>query len=427
MRRAVVRGAALAGALWAAGCAANASVAVSDALRKNDIVRAVELYAREPTPERADLRRIAEVVLVHAAGSRDPVIRARGFSALRSAGTSARSLLAGLAKLDGRPEISVRALALLAAMGDLQAGTALSGWLAAPDGELRAAAVAALDPARDAVALRSFLADPSASVRAAAAERLANAPADGETQLALARAARHDPALAVRLRALQALGAQGPGAAPAIEARLDDSEQSVRLAAVGALVAADRVRASERLQRWLREDPRPEAIEAARTLCSPLAPPPPAARDQLARALADPDAALRAQAAVALSSLPPAEQRALAQTRNGHEGLRSVQLWLALALGRAQPDGGAALQRLARTHDLVGAQALAELARAGDAAARRTLIALVHAPQPRIRALAVLVVARELAAPHEVRDALVDRDLAVRLTAASALLAALAH
>ena len=406
-----------------AGCAKAGSVAVSDALRKGDVAGAVGLYEAEPEPQAADLRRIAEVVLVHAAAARDPATRARGFGALRAAGTAARDLLQRLAALAGRPELRVPALALLARMGDAEAAAALRPELGSADGEFRAAAVHALDPTREPAALRALLADPAPAVRAAAAERLLRAPADGETQLALARVARHDPALPVRLAALRALGGQGPAAAHAIEARLDDQEEAVRLAAIAALAAADHARASERLQRWLREDPRPEAIEAARALAIGQAPAPGAARDQLARALAVPDNGLRAQAAVALSALPVAEARALAAARLPHERSRSIRLWLALALGRAQRDGRAALQALARTPDMAGTQAQAELARAGDPDALAALTARLSARDRSLRALAVAVLARELGRTHRVRHALHDRELVVRLAAASAIVA----
>jgi len=409
------------------GCGSSSSVAVSDALRARDVPRAVELYAREPRPNPADLRRIAEVVLVHEAGSLNAASRARGFAALRSTGTAGRDLLERLSALRGRPPVRVQALALLARMGDAEAAAELRAVAGSHDPELRAAAVVGFEPARDAAQLCRQLSDPAPAVRAAAAERLLRAPADAGTQLALARAARHDPALAVRLAALRALGGQGPSALPAIEARLEDEDEAARLAAIAALGAADPARAGERFERWLREDPRPESIEAARVLAMALAAPPSAAREQLARALAAPNNALRAQAAVALSALPAADARALALARIAHEAVRSIALWLALALGSKLQDGKDALHALTRTPDLVAAQAHAELARASDPAALPALTALLRSPDRQVRALAIAVIARELGRPQRVRAALYDRDPSVRLAAASAILSATAR
>ncbi len=416
--------AALAAVLALAGCATSSSAGVEGALAKGDVRGALLAYERGKHEDRAALAAIARAVL--RAALRDPelAVRQKALDALAAAGPGASDMLQELARDEGSPALQALSLSRLARQGDDSAVSALRARIDDTDPTVRAEATAWLDPATEAPRLRKRLADPAPSVRRAAASKLARAPADGETMLALVRASRSDPDVDVRRACLLALGGQGPLATQALLERLEDADAEVRLVATSSLFEADPAAAEARFTHELSAEPSAERVEAARQVASRPrhAALHAAARDQLARALAHSDGALRAQAAVALSALERDHARALALARAPHEGLRSIRLWLALAAGGAE--GKAALGALAGERDVVAAQARAELARRDEPGARARLAELLSCSETPVRLIAVRALGGELGRPHAIRRALLDSELDVRLAAASATLAA---
>lgn len=424
IRSELVGWAALAALALVAGCGASASQGVEGALAKGDVRGALLAYERAEHEDRASLAAIARAVL--RAALRDPelAVRQKALDALAAAGSGASDMLQALARDEGSPALQALSLSRLARQGDAAAASVLRARIDDTDPTARAEATAWLDPATEAARLRQRLADPAAAVRRVAANALARAPVDGQTTLALVRGARTDPDLGVRRACLLALGGQGALATQALLERLADADADVRLVAVASLFEADPTAAEARFGHELSAEPDAARVEAARqALSRPRhAALHAAARDQLARALAYHDGALRSQAAVALSALDRDDARALALARAPHEGLRSIRLWLALMTAGAE--GRAALRALARDRDVVAAQARAELARLDEPGARAALAELLSCSETPVRLIVVRALGRELGRPHEIRGALLDPELDVRLAAASATLAA---
>jgi HEAT repeat protein len=412
---------------------ASGPAGVSDALRHGRLADALAAYDRG-RPDLGALQRIAALALEQQAQSRDPKRAAQALAALALSKPLAARALWRLAARAQDPSTRAQALALLARFGDPIAREILRGKLEDADSSVRAAAVEALDPESesDAALLRALCDAPGSATRLAAVQKLARATLGAATLQLLARVARLDPALRVRMAALFGLGRQGPDAADAIEALLEDAEPAVRLGAIGELARVDRARASLRLAQYLGGSPTAEGVEAARVLLSAReAPVPPsagqaptsaAARSQLERALADPDNAVRAAAAVALMSLRDPQLAALAQARVEHEAVRSVRLCLALALGPERADGRSVLKKLTAARDLVAAQAAAELARHGDHDALVIVLTLRESRDAIVRRVAVHALALDLGRANDVRAALLDADPGVRIAAAGAIL-----
>jgi HEAT repeat protein len=408
----------------ALGCASGPTAAVVAALRAGKLADALCAYEHGPA-DLALLRRIAALSLEREARGRDPKRRAQALDALQLGGSAAEPVLARLAMRAEDPVVRARSELLLMRRGDGAARDALRAKLDDATAEVRAAAVEALDPAADVALLRTLSEAPASVVRLAAVRKLALTAPDPETSIVLARVARHDPSAAVQVAALRALAHQGPASFELIEARLDDPQPALRVAAIDELVQLDYGRASQRLERYLAAEPSAEGIEAARVLSSVAGQRAPATgRSQLERALADRDGALRAAAAVALMSLHDPSWRELATARAEQEHVRGVRLCLALTLGAERPAGRSQLVELMNGQDVVAGEAAAELARHGDAAATARLLALMQSPQPVVRRIAVRALAQELDRPHDVRAALLDPDASVRIAAAGAILAA---
>jgi HEAT repeat protein len=412
-----------------AACGGGASSEVASALRRGELDLALRLYEAQGAPHRDSLVAIAGAALEREADSGDAQRSAQAFAALRQVGTAARPALDRLAERSERTAVRARALALLAALGDRGARDQLRAQLDSADPEVAAAAVTVLDPESEAADLRARLESPAAAVRIAAVQRLARAPRDAETERALARSAQHDPELAVRTSALLALARQGPGGVRAIEARLSDGNTEVRAAAASMLAGADLARARERLAPLVAGDVTAEGIEAARALIAADGQRAgTAARGLLARAVVHGDPALRGRAAVALMSLigtaRDPQLQALAAERAAHEPVRSVRLCLALALDPAHPARAKLLRDLIAARDVTSVQAAAELALRDDAGALAALRALTVQPEPSVRRAAVRALGHELGRGHEIRAALRDRDAAVRIAAAAAILGA---
>lgn len=399
-------------------------------MRRGELDLALRLYDAQGGREPGSLRAIAAATLEREALAQDPQRSARAFAALRQAGTAAEPVLARLSESE-EPATRVRALSLLAQLGDARAERALRAEaLESGDPELQAALATALEPSRDedAARLRALLDAPAAALRRAAVARLARAPASAETHAVLARAARLDPELGVRLGALRALSGQGAPGAASIEARLDDPNPEVRAAAAAAMVFADPVRARERLAPLLSGEPAPEAIEAARALIAASGQAAPeTARSLLARALGHADAAVRGRAAVALMSLEDPALAAVAATRAEREPSRSVRMSLALSLPREHPARDELLRGLLPGRDPVSVQTAAELAAGGDMSALGRLRELLGAPDAHVRSAAARALGRDLGRAHEARTALRDDDATVRIAAAAAILSASAR
>lgn len=396
---------------------AGPSAEVRRALGAGAFDEALAAYEQAPSP--GLLASIAEALLEREALGSDARWRDGAFGALAASGTHARDVLERLAA-SSATSVRARALALLGRLGDPAARHALFGYVESDDAEARAAAVETLDPDRDRNRLVRRLDDPDADVRRAAVRALGRASEDAPTRLALERTVRHDPASDVRAAAVGALALQGGAAVPAIEARLADAERAVRFAAIAALLTVDSDRALGALDRSLASDPSPEGVEAARLVLTRLgASAPVAARAQLARALGASDEALRAQAAVALSTLGEDD---LARARIGVERARAVCLSLALALGVEDAGARQVLAALMAGTDVVAGQAASTLARRGDDTAREKLLALRSSRSAAVRRTVARTLGRDLGRIHDVREALVDADVSVRIAAAAAIL-----
>jgi hypothetical protein len=406
-----------------AGCASGPGAAVASALRQGKLSEALAAYDRGK-PDRALLRSIALRTLERAAYSVDANERGEALAALVAGGKLTQPALERFVLHGEGAALRARALLALAGRGDAAAKVALRSKLDTDDSDVRAAAIASLDPESDAELLAALTEHPASSVRLAAVKVLLRAAPRAETRLRLERVTGHDPDLRVRAAGLLALARQGVSAFDAVLGRLDDSERSVRMAAIDVLVDLDFVRAERELERSLGAAPSAEGIEAARALLgADRAHPPATARVQLERALGDRDGALRAQAAVALMSLRDASLRPLAEERAKLERVRGVRLCLAVALSAEQAAGREQLSALMGAQDVVSGQAALELARHGDALALARLQSLLHARDAVVRRLAARALGHDLHRGHDARSALVDADPGVRIAAAAAILA----
>ncbi|MCZ7682495.1 MAG: hypothetical protein M5U28_28355 [Sandaracinaceae bacterium] len=184
----------------------------------------------------------------------------------------------------------------------------------------------------------------------------------------------------------------------------------------------------------LEVSPSPAGVEAARLLAQRGAGPEglagaQAARAFLGRALAGADASLRAQAGVAIASLPEGTEAPIDALREAlaAEGDPEVRLSLARALAarRARGARGAVFAR-GRGRGMARVQAASILAQGGDRAARAALEEAIGSEQ-RARSCAARparALAREAMAPDAARRLLRDDDALVRIYAAGGILAA---
>ncbi|MBK7150856.1 MAG: HEAT repeat domain-containing protein [Sandaracinaceae bacterium] len=428
--------------LGLAACASGPRSAVRAEVQQRRVPEALAAYERVRSSDGPDvglLRHVAALTLELAAESEDSAVRDAALSQLRRAGEHGRSALGRLAQ---HPQPAVRAAALLlqSDAGGALARAELRAFLDAEDHEARAAAQGALDPgaADDAAVLRAALTDPSARVRRAAAMRLRQSALDAEVRVALEQVARVDPALTVRVAALQALGHQGPEAFAELRERLSDPDGSVRMAALMALSHADPVQASGVLAGFLATPPSTSSVEAARLLAQrEEEPEAPRAADYLVSALAHSDENIRAQAAVALSSLtlvfapdpstgaPRYEAELLARLEA--EPVRRARLILAQTLLRgvsSQAAGQAALREMLAGDDVPAVMAAVSLSREGDAAALALLDAALVDTRVTHRRIAAAALTRDAGDPDRARAALLDEDALVRVAVAGGILAA---
>ncbi|MCA9573943.1 MAG: hypothetical protein R3B40_02300 [Polyangiales bacterium] len=434
-------------------CSSGPRATVRAEVDQRDLPGALEAYERVRAMDGADpalLRDVAALVLQQAVEGEDLAVRDAALSQLRRARERAHRTLRRLAD---SPDEAVRAAALelQAAAGDTLAVAQLRASLDSTDQAARASAQSALDPqhAGDLAHLRGSLTDPSARVRRAAALRLRLAAEDDDTRVDLELVTRVDPALTVRVTALSALARQGEPAFAPLRERLHDPEPSVRMAALLALAVCDATRAAGIYQGFLATPPSSDSVEAARLLATRVpagaAGTDPSSEDALARtrateyllaALTAPDESLRAQTAVALSSLPalyvagsdddtPRLQRALAAQLE-RETVRQTRLVLAQTLLRASDDtvGRAALGDLLTGDDVPAVMAAAALARLGDEAALTRLDAALQDPRATHRRIAAAALTWDAGDPDRARAALEDEDAFVRVAAAGGVLSA---
>ena len=190
---------------------------------------------------------------------------------------------------------------------------------------------------------------------------------DHQVALALAERLRLDPDASVRMAALQALISVGGADQPAIVDALSDDDQRVRFAALSAQFSTGSEDAKTRLMALLLSDASEMAVEAARwSILNNIQYAQEAARGLLERALCAPLPQTRAQAAVALRSLPDDVLASVSLRRLSEEDDLNVRLQLAL---RHMPSEIAkkALTRLSGTKaSTVALEAAVVLAEAGD-------------------------------------------------------------
>jgi len=414
--------------LCVVGCAAAPAPQLEHALSEGQLGRALGHYETAGQGRPEDLARIADAVLERELGSAESATRGRALAAVARTGNAARPLLERL-RTASDLELRSAVLAQLVRLGDDAARSSLRPLLDSGQASVLSAAVEALEAATaaDAARLRQLLDSPFAQVRLAALGKLRHAAPVASLRLALVELSHGDPEPRVAAAALSALANHGPAGFAAIEAALERDSQPLRLAAIAALVRADPQRAAELLVRYLQGDPSVEGLEVARHLQAgqgaALAP---AALAQVERALAAPDASLRARAATVLPSFHlPALDSPLAQAiaaRLKVESAPSIELSLVLALPPSHALARRRLAKLSAGDGVVAVQAAAELARRGDRSGRRRLVELARDDKPLLRSVALATLARDLGLPHQARRGLLDKDSAVRIAVAAAIL-----
>jgi HEAT repeat protein len=235
------------------------------------------------------------------------------------------------------------------------------------------------------------------------------------------------------------LGEYGSEAFEILRERLSDADAQVRLAAVRALVRADRPLSLSVLGPLLEMAPNPAGIEAARVLAGggrqaddeisqehqegeTLA------RAYLRRALESAAPALRSQAAVALSSLESvADLGEVLGAALEREEDPQVRLGIATILARDEATrarGHEVLTEIMGGDSIPAVQAAGFLARDEVEAATARLIELIGSEDDDVRRVAARALARDALEPDAARRALRDDVASVRISAAGGILAA---
>lgn len=372
------------------GCA-GPSRAVRDAIRREDLAAALGAYERY-VEARGDgdadlLADIALATLRRLAASDEPGERNAGFAALRASGALGLDALEALALREG--VVGDRAALTLWELRDRDAAAPprLRDALRSHDRERRLAGLSALRPARARRRLLRLLGDGDPVIRAAAAQRLSSLRGDQVTDALLSRLS-DDPDDGVRAACVRSLGGRERGV-DAISAALDDRSTFVRMAAPAALVASSLDAARTRLIPLLERGINALSVEAARAL---------AARDVeegvrlLFAAMRGDRAPLRAQAAVAASSLARRHADALASLLDADDAELVLRVATALSRGGPRRDVALrALRRLARSPDgFIAVRALQSLAARGDAGVAEPLRQALASPEAGVRRVAVL-------------------------------------
>ncbi len=423
------------GALVLAACASAPRGRVVHAVEEGDLDGALAAYDELRQREGTDadlLARVAALVLERELHGAEDDLREAALTQLALAGTAGAPILRGLADERGVGPRRLGALRILARRGDPDARLALRALADREEPSILAVAILGMDPALDRALLYRHAEAADASVRAAAVRQLAPAAAEDEVRERLATIARVDAEASVRAAAVGSLRGAGAAAADVLRERLGDPEASVRYAAVGALAAADPAVAVAALGSLLEIAVSPAGIEAARLLADHEdADTARRARAFLRQALASEDAALRAQAGVALTGLPVATEAPMDAVRAALAAERDPEVRLAFARAlsrREDPAARRALEALLEAEGMVRVQAAALLGERDHEAAREVLadvLADAAAPSP-IRRTAARALARDAMRPDAVRGALRDADPFVRIYAAGGILAAAA-
>lgn len=403
--------------------------AVLDALEAGQTDEAVRRYAsREGGPDPELLSKVAEHLLLDAARSDRRDVREAAFLELAFAGTHADEALTELSRSRERPIVSARALRVRADRGDAGAIRALRAMLSDDDPEVLAEAARFARPENDAARLRAWLEHPNADLRASAARALSGRP-DRVSRHALSEAARRDPSPTVRIAAIGALATHGPSATDALRERTNDPDVAVRMAALRALVEVAGDGALDPLRRALAEPLSPSVVEAARLLAAKgdgsLVGD---ARALLYRALSAGTPVVRAQAAIALLTVPSDRdlERALGDALAAERD-PSVRLQIARALLQhrvAVESAQRSVRDLLEAPGMPGVQAATLLAPARDRAALARLRRGLTSDAPLERAVAARSLARDARLPDAAIPALRDQDPIVRIRAAGGVLAA---
>lgn len=417
-----------------AACASTQRAQVQSAIDARRVPDALAAYERMRASEGADpilLAKIAAALLEAEALSDDQATSAAAFAQLTAAGTAARDTLRRLSAVPGKPVVNAHALSVLATHGDNNARTLLRASIDASDSDIRAYAITSLEVIDDAPLLVAALGNSSGAVRLAAANVAAPGPIVPELFAALVGASRNDPLPAVRAACIRALGRAGTDAVETLRERLSDVSEPVRMAAIGALAQADRVRARDILTSLLGMGANPASLEAARVLAAPIAGDERGvidARAFLLRGLASTEVPLRTQSAVALAGLPPdATMTAALLSAMETDADASVKLLLAsmlLSRSDAQARAHIVLHALLASAGMIALQAAATLAKEVDRDAMHVLAQGLRDPNPAFRSVSARAVAREALLPDLVRRALGDEDASVRITTAGAILSA---
>ncbi len=425
-----------------AGCAGGPRAPVRDAVGRRDVPAALAAYDRFREVDGTDLALLGEIaalVLEAEALSGEPRRRDAALTQLRLAGNAGLPTLRRLADAEGDALLRARALEALTRRGDRQARAFLYALLDNEDPEVVATAIPSIDAEEEIPRLLAYLRDTDPGVRRAAALSLSSASESLQALDALAETSRVDPEPRVRAAAARALGSFGGAAAPFLRERLGDADARVRFAAVGALLRADRSRAAELLAPFLATPPSRAGIEAARLIALGADDGDDSndgdarrreddARLYLLGALEVDDPSLRAQAAVALASLPAddATDRRLARAL-AEEAEAPVKLGLARALLRGAGHDGqaqAALLELLAGEGMAAVQAAALLSKDGREEALRRLERALAGDDALLRRVAARALGAEAHRPDEVRALLHDEDPMVRIYAAGGILAA---
>ncbi|MDW8361550.1 MAG: HEAT repeat domain-containing protein [Myxococcales bacterium] len=442
-------------AVLLAGCASGPRAVLHARLEAGDVRGALEQYDRirrtEGEPDPWLLGQIAAHVLEREALGDDREGRDAAFAELAMAGRLGIESAQRIAERDDRPVAQARALELLVRYEQRLSIAAPTAWsigralrrvfspghddarerlrahLRSDDPERFAAAILSLDPVDDEGRLRELLLHRSMDVRLRAAEQLRGAAPSTEARLALTEASRVDPEPAVRAAAVRALGAFGETAFESLRDRLTDPHPSVRLAVVGALFESGGVRAAAVVADLLEAGPSHAGVEAARRLAR-HGREATAARAYLLGALHAAEPTVRAQAAVALSTLP---DRAAVETRLldalSRETETTVRLQIAATLLRsarreARREAREALRAIAEAGGPPSVRAHALLAAAGRRASIRALARLLRDEDVARRRQAAGALTREARRAETARAALVDPDRLVRIRAAGGIL-----
>ncbi|MFK8000909.1 MAG: HEAT repeat domain-containing protein [Polyangiales bacterium] len=411
------------------GCASGPRAQVNTALNARDLSASLNAYDRFYETDGADpelLSSIAALLLQEEALSGDEASVRASVLQLRLAGLAGRPSLERLAGSEGVTLVRVLALEALMDAGNLLARDHLFGLLdSAP--EFKTQALRAADPEVHLELLLTYFSDESADTRRAAALRFG----DGEQEAAfepLAMLARNDSEPKVRNAAVRSLGAYGAVATTVLVERLSDSDAGVRLAATRALVRADPEAATPVLRSLVDAPPSRASVEAARVvlmrgceedthLCV-------AAEQHLFGVLVGDGLTLRSQAAVAVMSVPSLRRDEVV-TLLMSEDDAGVRLQLARALRRENPSiAEDALLALLGETGMVRVQAAAELSEGGSTAGVEMLLEVLNSEDSSlVRQVAARALARRAGRPEELRSALEDRDVLVRIQAAGGILA----